>query len=266
LEQNLLVHGDAPPVLLGLLLGKFHQINIGHVEAGCRSNNLLAPFPEELIRIIADRTSNVLFSLSEFASVNLRENYSKKYVFHTKRNTIYDAVNIAIEKQKEIIVDPFVLVSLHRFETLQSKQKMNIFIDLINKVSKTVRIIFPIHESTKKALEKFDLLKKITSNESIETMPLLDYFSFINYIKQAKFFITDGGGPQEESYYLGTPCLILRDTSERLWENNFLSGFNESKISEFLNDPEKYRSKPITDNYSPSKIIVDILEKLGYVE
>jgi UDP-N-acetylglucosamine 2-epimerase (non-hydrolysing) len=265
-KNILLVHGDAPPVLLGLLLGKFHRIDIGHVEAGCRSHNLLAPFPEEIIRLLADKFSNILFSLSKFASVNLKRKHNRKTIFHFKRNTLFDSIRIANQKTKEKIANPFVLVSLHRFETLQSKAKMEKIVALLKQISQKDKIIFPIHESTKKAFERYNLLHEIKKIESIEIMPLLGYFSFISHVKQAKYFITDGGGPQEESHYLGTPSMILRETAERVWANNYITGFDHEKIAYFLKNYEKYRTDYIDDDYSSSKIIVDILEKLEYVD
>ena len=264
-KNILLVHGDAPPVLLGLFLGKFHNIDLAHIEAGCRTHNIRAPFPEEIIRIIADRFCNLLFPLSVFASVNVLDKYKSKMVFPMKRNTVYDAVNIALNKPQKLFAKSFVLTSIHRFETITSQKKMKFIVDLLTKNIKNEKIIFPVHESTKRALIKYNLYNDLENNSNILVTSLMDYFTYISHIKNAKYLITDGGGPQEESFYLGTPSLILRGNAERIWDNNCLAGFNINKINNFLNNPENYRTNPIRDDYSSSKLIVDILEKLGYI-
>lgn len=264
-KNIILVHGDAPPVLLSLFLGKFHNIDLAHIEAGCRTHNILAPFPEEIIRIIADRLCNLLFPLSNFASVNVLNNSKSKMVFPMKRNTLYDAVNIALNKPQKSIAKSFVLASIHRFETITSQKKMKFIIDLLTKDIKNEKIIFPLHESTRSALIKYNLYNDLENNSNILVTSLMDYFTYISHIKNAKYLITDGSGPQEESHYLGVPCLLLRGNAERKWDNNCLAGFNMNKINKFLKNPENYRTNPIRDDYSSSKLIVDILEKLGYI-
>jgi len=265
-KNILLVHGDAPPVLLGLFLGKFHNMNIAHIEAGCRSDNLFSPFPEEIIRIIADRFSNLLFPLSEFSCANVLGKYKSKLVFPMERNTVYDTVRIALENPQKLIEKKYVLASIHRFETILSQRRMRFIVDLFTKNIRNEKIILPLHESTKNAMIKFNLYNELANNSNVIITPLMDYFTYISHIRNAKYLITDGGGPQEESYYLGTPSLLLREKTERIWKNNCLAGFDIERINHFLTDPEKYRSKPLRDNYSSSKLIVDILEKLGYTD
>lgn len=263
-KDILLIHGDAPPVLLGLITGFFNLMDICHIEAGCRSHNLFAPFPEEIIRILADKFSKILFTMSHFASRNVIGKYENKLIFNLKKNTTYDAVRIALEFPNDTLKKHFVLVSIHRFETIQSKEKLEFIIDLIMRISEEEEIIFPLHESTKSSLIRYNLYEKIKLNKKILITDLMDYFTFINHIKEAKYLITDGGGPQEESHYLGTPSLILREETERIWDNNCISGFDKNKIDSFLTNPKNYRSKFLINNYSPSKIIVDIIERLNY--
>ena len=141
------------------------------------------------------------------------------------------------------------------------KKVVKILID----IAREEKLIFPLHNTTLKALEKFDLLNEIANNPNIEIIELLSYFKFINLIKNAKYLITDGGGPQEESYYLGVPCLVLRETAERVWRNTCVVGLDETKIHSFLENIEKYRFPVINDKYSPSEKIVDLFERLNFI-
>lgn len=262
----ILIHGDAPPVLLGVILSKFHKIDLAHIEAGLRSRNILSPFPEELIRIYADRKSTILFPLSDFALRNLKRR-RKQIIFPIKRNTVYDSIKFTSKKSVESSKRNYVVYSIHRFETLISKSKLEFITELLLEISKTEKVIFPMHESTRRALIKNNLLKKFEDNESIEITPLFDYINFISLLKYSKYIVTDGGGPQEESHYLGVPCLVLRENTERkIWKNVYHVNFNFEKAISFTKNFKKYRLAEFDDKYSPSKEIVDILEKLGYTD
>ena len=262
----LLVHGDAPPALLGLVLGKLNKLKIAHIEAGLRSRNIFQPFPEELIRIIVDKNSDYLFSDGvNNGYQNLLKEKVKGKIYDTSLNTIFDAVKIATSSMKSIPTpkEEYVLVSIHRFETISSKKRMKSIINILKEISKNRLVIFPLHESTREKLKSFGLLNLLEKNTNIQTMPLLDYFSFITFMKNSIYLITDGGGPQEESCYLGTPCLLLREYTERtIHPNTCLAGFDENKIRLFIKNYENYRINTFLKefkDYSPSKKIVDIL-------
>ncbi len=262
-KNNLLVvQGDTPATLLGYLLGKLGGMRIVHVEAGFRSNDPFNPFPEELIRIIVDRGSDFLFPPSDITYNNLIKEKIPSKIIHTKYNTVYDALRIALSKKPiRKVHGNYVLVSIHRVETIYSYRRMKMLVDLIYKIDENV--IWPIHPPTKLSLIKHGLLKNL---ENVTFLELQDYVSFLHMIKNALYIITDGGGPQEESYFLGTPCLIYRKRTEHMEginESSMLSYFNLNRIEYFLINYRTFRKKSILHDISPSKIIVDFLEKIS---
>ncbi len=265
----LLVHGDAPPALLGLILGKLDKLRIAHVEAGLRSHNIFQPFPEELIRKIVDRSSDYLFTdgINNGYQNLLKEKINGK-VYDTSLNTLFNAVKIAISSKKGLVPPSreYILVSIHRFETISSKKRMESIISVLNEISKDKLIIFPLHESTKVKLKSFNLLHLLEQKNNIKIMDILDYFSFVRFLNNSVCLITDGGGPQEESYYLGVPCCVLREYTERTVHSNiFLAGFNKKKIIYFVKNYEGYEAEKIlkrAKNCSPANEIVRILEKV----
>jgi len=156
--------------------------------------------------------------------------------------------------------EPYVLASIHRFETIKVKSRLSFVVDLLIEIAKTHKIVMPLHESTKEYLENFGLYAKLQPH--VEIMPLQGYFEFVHLIANCAFMVTDGGGPQQETKILGTACLLLREATERPgYDNICLAGFDIGKARAFLADPSKYKTEPLTDFLSPSEKIVDILDQ-----
>lgn len=260
-DKMLVVQGDAPATLLAYSIAKTRRLKVAHIEAGFRSYNLLEPFPEEFIRMIVDKGSDILFAPSDKECLNLESERKSGKIFNTGFNTVLDAIRIALKNDPKIIIptSEYVLVSIHRVENIYSHKRMKIILETLEDIDQ--RIIWPLHQPTKNRLVRYGLLPTINK---IKLMSLQDYFSFIHLIKNATYIITDGGGPQEESYILGTPCLLMRrrtEHSEGLGKNVFLSRLNKKKIDFFVNHYEKFRTRGFLYPESPSRIIVDALEE-----
>lgn len=261
-----LLHGDAPPALLGLIMCKIAGIKIIQVEAGERSHDIFNPFPEELIRRTMARFSDIMFTDFPVNYKNLIKEKVKGKIYPIGFNTILDTVRIALEKCKKTNKkEPYVLTSMHRFENIVSKQRLTFITDTVKKIAQDYKIIFILHEPTKRQLIKFNLLSKLKTNKNIILLPLQDYFSFINLINDSIFIITDGCGPQQEANILNKPCLLLRKTSERLFSNDFRAGFDLNKVDYFLKSYNQFQSN-VNLKESPSKKIVDVLEQLPEVK
>jgi len=260
-----LVHGDTISTLQGLIMGKVAKVKVGHVEAGERTHNLFKPFPEEIIRIIVDRFADYAFASSEVSRENLLNERIKGKIINVECNTIMDAVQIAASKENIKIDVPdtsYVLVSIHRFETLQSKQRMKIVVDTLEKISKQFEIVWGLHEPTRKQLIKFNLLKALENNKKIHLCGLWDYFSFVKAIKMSEFLITDGGGPQEESWFLNVPCMLMRSETERQYHPNvYLTKFEPDRIDFFIKNYKQFSSGNEKEQLNPSKLIIDCLER-----
>ncbi|MFC1824280.1 UDP-N-acetylglucosamine 2-epimerase [Thermodesulfobacteriota bacterium] len=259
-----LIHGDTISTLQGLIMGKLANMKIGHIEAGERTHHLLKPFPEELIRIIVDRFSDYAFSSSEISQQNLLNEKFRGEIIDLGQNTILDAVRIAVSQDGVDINVPstYILVSIHRFETIQSKERLKIIVDALENISENYEVVWGLHEPTRKQLNRFGLLRTLEENPKIYLRELWDYFSFIKAIKNATFLITDGGGPQEESWFLNVPCMLMRSETEREYHPNvYLTKFDRDRISYFAANFHQFRAGNQEEFSSPSRQIVDFLGK-----
>ena len=258
-----LIHGDTLTTLLSLILAKRCGLKVAHVEAGLRSYHLLDPFPEEMIRLIAMRYSDLLFAPSDWAFDNLsRMNYGGKTV-HAGANTIVDTLRYAEGKAGggRGVSGPYVVAILHRMEILFSRARMESVASLLERIARDRRVLFVLHEPTRRQLERYGILERLKKSPGIETRGLQPYLAFVNLLARADFIVTDGGSIQEECHCLNVPCLIMRDKTERmegLGENAYLAGFSRERIDGFFELlPVLSRRKPRDVEARPSRVIVD---------
>ena len=263
-----LIHGDTVSTILGALMAKINGLKISYVEAGLRSFNLLNPFPEEIVRRITSRLADYHFCPGDFAFENSRKYKGK--IINTKENTLLDSLKLVLEDEERILVnvpeENYCLVSLHRFENIFNKARFSRILETVKKISGEIKVLFILHKPTKQKLAEYGFFAELENNLNIELRPRYDYFQFIKLLKNSDFIITDGGSNQEESYYLGKPCLIMRKTTERkegLGKNAVVSGYDRKIISNFIADYRKHKLIPTGFDVSPSKIIVDYVEKLN---
>ncbi len=257
-------HGDTFSTLLGSLLARVCGQRSAHVESGLRSFNLLHPFPEEITRILTFWLSNIYFAPGEWALGNLKKYRGIKV--NTVYNTLLDALRIsesAVAEAKVEIPDyPYAVVSVHRFENIFSKEKLTEIVDLLLRTSEHMPLLFILHKPTEKKLEQYKLRSKLEACSSIELRPRYSYFQFIKLIKQASFVITDGGSNQEECYYIGKPCIIMRATSERqegLGKNAVICNYSYPEIERVVSDLPRYQTVAEHSAISPTNIIIDQL-------
>jgi UDP-N-acetylglucosamine 2-epimerase (non-hydrolysing) len=258
-----LTHGDALSGLYGAIMAKIAGCKVAHVEAGERTHNWWKPFPEEVVRVIVDRWSDLSFAMSHTAYQHLLEERVGGKVVNVRRNSLCDAVRWALRQRVDLDLPPrYALVSMHRLETILSRERMEIVVTTLEKVVKELEVVFSLHEPTKERLSKYGLLKRLEAIPQVHLRPLFDYFSFVHAMRDAEFLITDGGGPQEESYYLGIPCLLMRTETERAFHPNvFVSNFVEERVEQFLATHQALRRAEEIEEFSPSALIVDEIER-----
>lgn len=259
-----LVHGDTFSTILGALIGKALRKKVAHIESGLRSFNLFHPFPEEITRILTFYLTDYYFCPGPWAVKNLERYKGKK--IDTTLNTLYDSLKLAIENADNIKVDipevPYAIATIHRYENIFHEDKLKMIIDILTKQAEGIKILFILHPPTAKNLKKFNLYDVLAKSKNIELRPRYDYFEFIKLVRHSEFTISDGGSNQEESYYMGHPCLLLRKATERLeglGENVVLSQYDNNVIEEFVKNYKRYKIKPVAVSESPSKIIIDSL-------
>ncbi len=259
-------HGDTFSTLLGSILAKIYGLKSAHVESGLRSFNLFNPFPEELTRRVVFRLTDIFFVPGDWAMKNVAEFRGVKIDTHC--NTLIDSLEASKLKVEEQTVDvpeyQYGVVSVHRFENIFSKEKFRCIVSLVESISKHRKLLFILHKPTEKKLIEYSFHDRLKINQNIELRPRYSYFKFIKLVKNASFVVTDGGSNQEECFYLGKPCLILRKATERdegLGKNALLSQYDSSKIENFIRNIDSFKQEPIEMSVSPSSIIVDYIKK-----
>lgn len=214
-----LVEGDTNTVLAGALAAAKLKIEVGHVEAGLRCFN--PHMPEEMNRRLTDHLSRLLFAPTKRAWENLMNEGIEEYRIHVTGNTIVDAVQLFSERAPASMppecsaseIKEFMLLTLHRQENVENRERLScIFsgLELIHSYFQ-LPIVFPIHPRTEKMLKVFGL----SPPEGSVTIHPLGFSEFLQLEKNARLVLTDSGGVQEESCILGTPCVTLRDDTER---------------------------------------------------
>jgi len=174
------------------------------------------------------------------------------------------AEKVSLKKTIEEASGEFAIVSLHRFETISKKEKLEQVVKELIKISKEIKLLFILHPPTRVALKKTNLYDLLEKESSCHLLPRLGFFEFNQILRKAEFIVTDGGSNQEECFYLGTPCLLFRNETERvegLDTNVVLSKFNSGIIDDFVANYKSYRKKPVSEKTSPSHFIIDQLKE-----
>lgn len=213
-----LVHGDTTTTFSAALAAFYQKVSIGHVEAGLRTYNKFAPYPEELNRQLTTRLADLHFAPTLRAKDNLlKEQVDESTIFVTG-NTVIDALNTTVDpnynskllsqyKDKRVI-----LLTAHRRENL-GEPMIQIFKAMkhIADTHRDVVIVYPVHKNPKIR----ELAQRYLTHDRIELIEPLDVMDFHNFAAASEIILTDSGGIQEEAPSLNKPVLVLRDITER---------------------------------------------------
>lgn len=270
-----IVHGDTLTTVVGAYLSRFLGLPVAHVEAGLRSGHLMHPFPEEIDRRIVAKIARIHFSPTQKAMDDLKREHTKGDIIDTKFNTSKDALDqsekfLSKDFKKLKLPKHYALVSIHRTELLERKQLLEEFLSAMHDYAKTSGkpIVFVDHSTTKEKLKVLGLDHYIDL-KNITRIPKQPYFDFMQIVKNSDFILTDSGGLQEDAFFVGIPTMIHRLTTERqegLGSNVQLSHLDIKIVEQFLkNPPEKSKFQGARRNVSPSKIVVDYLEKHNFI-
>lgn len=215
----ILVHGDTTTTFAGALSAFYHQVKIGHVEAGLRTHNKYSPFPEEINRGFVGLVADFHFAPTEFSKQNLiKENKNPNSIFVTG-NTGIDALKTTVKKDYHhplydwIGKDRLVLLTAHRRENLGDPMR-NMFKGIKRAVDEIedVKVLYPVHMNPK----VLEVANEVFANHArIKLIEPMDVLDFHNFIHKSYLILSDSGGIQEEASALGKPLLVLRDTTER---------------------------------------------------
>jgi UDP-N-acetylglucosamine 2-epimerase (non-hydrolysing) len=221
----LVVQGDTTTALVGALSGYYHQIPVAHIEAGLRSGDKHAPYPEEINRILISRLTDYHFAPTKTAAANLKNEGVTKNVL-VSGNTVLDALFWSLRKIKENprIYEKYfaflaknkkiILVTGHRRESF-GRQFENICLALrdLARRNKDAQIVYPVHLNPQVQKPVFKILKSIPN---VHLLKPLAYPYLLWLLDKCYLVLTDSGGLQEEAPSLGKPTLVLRQVTERL--------------------------------------------------
>lgn len=214
-----IVPGDVNSTIAASLVAAKLHIPVAHVESGLRSFD--RKMPEEINRVLTDEISDYLFVTEKSGLKNLEnEGVDKSKVFFTGNVMIDSLVNFMPHINNSNIVESlglkqgnYVLATFHRPSNVDDKENLSQLIDAINKISIERKVVFPIHPRTTNNMEGFGLSGKLS--EEIIKLPPIGYIDFLSLTKNAEVVVTDSGGIQEETTFLGVQCITVRDNTER---------------------------------------------------
>ena len=238
-----LVPGDTNSTLAGGLAAAKMHIPVAHVESGARSFDVR--MPEEINRVLVDHLSDTLFAVTRRCSDNLiREGIASDRI-HVVGDTMYESVcqhmdDLRLSKtaKKLGLGDQFGVITLHRAENTDDEKRLREIFDALNELD--MELVFPCHPRTKARLDNLGLSSKARKDfRIIEPLP---YFELLSLVRSSAVIFTDSGGVQKEAFWLRTPCITLRDSTE--WvetieaDANVLVGSSKTRI---LDEAHKLR-------------------------
>jgi len=217
----IIVVGDVNSTVACAMVGTKMWIPVVHLEAGLRSRD--RAMPEEINRLITDAIADVLWTPSADADENLISEGVAEDKIDLIGNIMIDSFEMlrgtieAADMQQDLGLEPgnYALVTLHRPSNVDAYETLAPIVDELVRVSGEMPVVFVAHPRTIKGLDKFELKDRLEKTENIQLLEPLPYVQFMNIMTGAKLVITDSGGLQEETTYLGIPCLTMRENTER---------------------------------------------------
>jgi UDP-GlcNAc3NAcA epimerase len=268
------VYGDTNSTLVGALLAARMKFPLAHVEAGCRS--LDSGMPEEQNRIVADHLSRLLLTPSKSTVENLqKEGIGSGADPHKRRavavgDVMYDtllqnlplAQKFATEALEGLGFEKgnYYLLTIHRAENTDNPERLRTILQAASSLD--LPVLFPVHPRTKHVLQA----AKISPNGAVRCVPPLGYLEMLALGGNAKKILTDSGGVQKEAFYLGIPCVTLREQTE--WPEtvelgaNRLGGVSAQSIREAVfgvQNEDWSHATPYGDGKSAQKIVNEIV-------
>lgn len=260
-----LVVGDVTSTMACSITARKLSIDVAHVEAGIRSNDL--NMPEEINRIITDAISTHFFTTSKLAGKNLEAINTPKQNIHFVGNVMIDTL---LEYKDSSIKSPFfdehnlkskkyLLLTLHRPSNVDNEIQLQNLLEQITDSADDLKIVFPVHPRTKLKLYQLEI-----SYKNLLPIEPQSYLKFLYLIQNSLGIITDSGGITEEATILNIPCISLRDTTERPETievgTNELVGHDLKKLDSNIqliknNKWKKGMAPPLWDGQSSNRII-----------
>ncbi|WP_299434126.1 UDP-N-acetylglucosamine 2-epimerase (non-hydrolyzing) [uncultured Aquimarina sp.] len=222
----IIVYGDTNSTIAGALAATKLHIPVVHIEAGLRSFN--KKMPEEVNRIMTDHISDKLFTSTDAAIENLKNEGICDTKIHKVGDVMYDAAlfykekavhNSKIIEELNLTNNDFVLATVHRAENTDSKERLSRILHELDQISTKINVVLPLHPRTKQKIEEYKIITK-----NITFINPIGYIDMVMLERTCKMIITDSGGIQKEAFFHKKPCITLRSETE--WVELVASGCN----------------------------------------
>ena len=275
----IIVVGDVNSTAACAMVGAKLWIPVIHLEAGLRSGD--RSMPEEINRLVTDAIADVLWTPSADAD----ENLLKEGVAPEKIDRIGNIMIDSFEMMRDRIEasdarqtlglakDDYALVTLHRPSNVDADVTLSPIVDELLRISSKIRTVFVAHPRTIKSLQRHGHYERLSAGKQLMLLEPLPYVDFMNVVTGARLVITDSGGLQEETTYLGIPCLTMRENTERpitisqgtsalVRSGNLFE--NVAKI--LAGDWKKGQCPPLWDGRTAERAVAALATRLGQAE
>lgn len=271
------VFGDINSTMAAAIVAAKLVIKLAHVEAGLRSRD--PDMPEEINRIVTDRLSNYLFVSEQSGLDNLaQEGVDDSKVFYTG-NIMIDSLVHSLEACKETTIlqdldlspGQYAVMTMHRPSNVDDAGKLRNLLTTISELSRDLPMIFPCHPRTQKEMARLEAFDS-DPDSKFKIIEPVGYLEFLRLQSEAKYVLTDSGGVQEETTYLGIPCITIRKNTERPSTidigTNVLTGPDPDRIRAEVGrilegNVKKGKIPPFWDGKTAPRIVEQILKLLA---
>jgi UDP-N-acetylglucosamine 2-epimerase (non-hydrolysing) len=215
------VVGDVNSTMAATIVAKKLVLPVAHLEAGLRSFD--RTMPEEINRIVTDSIADLLWTPSPDADSNLLHEGVESSKIERVGNIMIDAFEMLRTKiatavwpnTKGFAEQGYGVATLHRPVNVDDPSQLARLVAALERIAAKTALVLPLHPRTRQRLEVAGLLTRLNNISQLNVLPPLGYVEFMNAVTSARFVLTDSGGVQEETTYLGIPCLTLRENTER---------------------------------------------------
>jgi len=259
------VYGDINTTLAATIVAKKEKIKVAHIESGLRSGDI--HMPEEQNRIMVDAISDIHFVTEQSGIDNLTLE-GKKDSIHFVGNTMIDSLVSFLAKNPKKESEKYGVVTFHRPSNVDSKEGILEILSILESID--IKIFWPIHPRSLASLKKFRCLSRAKRIKNLSMVEPLSYNAFISLVNSASLVITDSGGIQEETTYMGIPCITYRSSTERpitITVGTNMLTMNKSEIIKIVSDIgannfKKSKIPPLWDGSAGNRIALILKRKL----